>query len=82
VKISLKGGGIIFTLAQASPLQDPKFTLKLTRVEVVELSEIFSDCIVKDITNRLAFVDGTKTRIAIIVIDSHQSDNLKADNLL
>ena len=38
-------GGAITSTEQVSPLQERQITLKLARVEVVEISEIFSNCI-------------------------------------
>jgi hypothetical protein len=48
-----------------------RFTLKFTRVGIVEMLEIFSDCIWEGYSyekNKLAFVDGTKKRRAIILL--------------
>jgi hypothetical protein len=39
------GGDTISTIARIPPPQDFKLTLKLSRVEIVEMSEVFSDCI-------------------------------------
>jgi hypothetical protein len=45
MEISAEGGDITSTVNQVSPLGDYQSTLKLPRVEVVELSEISSECI-------------------------------------
>jgi hypothetical protein len=45
VELFPKSGGIISTTKQVSPPIDPESTLKLTQVEVVEMSEVFSKCI-------------------------------------
>ena len=43
VEVQKESGDNTSTSNQLSPLKDPKSTLKFTGVEVVEMSEIFSD---------------------------------------